>query len=235
MDDFKRNELRELLDGGGARKKPAQRGPAPRAGGGKHSVRVAATSSSSPVSMPYARPDGGVALPSAEGDYEGIFRPDSKCPVARLQRAAAGVLNLPPRKPGGRKRRVKLTCPAPVRALRPRATHVRIASVAATSALTNVPLGAWRSHVDKFSAEWFVAVHLSIPLVVSLRKAVLLPRYAVLFTIASAVLGQALGCRLEDARCAAAAAADEGGIDGRVPGGIGADALPARALEPVVA
>ena len=50
MDDFKRNELRELLDGGGARKKPAQRGPAPRAGGGKHSVRVAATSSSSPVS-----------------------------------------------------------------------------------------------------------------------------------------------------------------------------------------
>ena len=202
------------------------------------------------VSMPYARPDGGVALPSAEGDYEGIFRPDSKCPVARLQRAAAGVLNLPPRNPGGRKRRVKLTCPAPVvalraalaatpqvRALRPRATHVRIASVAATSALTNVPLGAWRSHVDKFSAEWFVAVHLSIPLVVSLRKAVLLPRYAVLFTIASAVLGQALGCRLEDARCAAAAAADEGGIDGRVLGGIGADALPARAraLEPVVA
>ena len=37
--------------------------------------------------------------------------------------------------------------------------------------MANLPLGAAREHTKKFSFEWFVAVHASIPFVVSLRKA----------------------------------------------------------------
>ena len=59
----------------------------------------------------------------------------------------------------------------PVRALRPKPLEQKLAAVAAASLMSNLPLGAWREHTRKFSFEWFVAVHASIPFVVSLRKA----------------------------------------------------------------
>ena len=49
----------------------------------------------------------------------------------------------------------------------------------------------WRAHVEKFSPEWFVAVHATIPFIAMLRKACLMPKWAVIFTVASAVIGQA--------------------------------------------
>ena len=62
-------------------------------------------------------------------------------------------------------------------------------------------VGAVREHFEKFSPMWFVAVHASIPFVMLLRKAVVLPPYAISVTITSAILGQILGSRAERARC----------------------------------
>ncbi len=52
--------------------------------------------------------------------------------------------------------------------------------------------GVWRAHVDKFSPEWFVAVHATIPFIAMLRKACLMPKWAITFTVASAIIGQVL-------------------------------------------
>jgi len=35
--------------------------------------------------------------------------------------------------------------------------------------LLNVPFGYWRAHVPKFSRDWFLAVHLPVPLIIALR------------------------------------------------------------------
>lgn len=66
--------------------------------------------------------------------------------------------------------------------------------------MLNMPFGGLREHVDKFSPEWFLAVHATIPFVAALRKAVLMPRWAVALTIASAVAGQITGSRMERQR-----------------------------------
>jgi hypothetical protein len=58
----------------------------------------------------------------------------------------------------------------------------------------------WREHTKKFSPEWFVAVHATIPFVAMLRKAVLMPRWAIFLTIAGAIAGQQMGAKVEKAR-----------------------------------
>ena len=73
--------------------------------------------------------------------------------------------------------------------------------------LLNVPFGGLREHVDKFSPEWFLAVHATIPFVAALRKAVMMPRWAVVLTIASAVAGQIAGSQVERQRVRGAAQA----------------------------
>jgi hypothetical protein len=35
--------------------------------------------------------------------------------------------------------------------------------------LVNLPFGAWRAKVERFSFPWFLAIHLPVPLVVALR------------------------------------------------------------------
>ncbi len=44
-------------------------------------------------------------------------------------------------------------------------------SVAALTALVNMPFGYWRADADKFSRQWFLAIHLPVPLVIGLRLA----------------------------------------------------------------
>src|SRR5512142_3100892 len=44
-----------------------------------------------------------------------------------------------------------------------------IGSISALALILNVPLGAWRVRVPRFSAGWFAAVHLSVPFIWSLR------------------------------------------------------------------
>jgi hypothetical protein len=96
--------------------------------------------------------------------------------------------------------RAALARTPPVKALRPQAIEVKLLAVGAAAALLNIPCGAWREHTAKFSFEWFVAVHATIPFIAMIRKAVVMPKYAILFTIGAAVAGQLVGSRLERRR-----------------------------------
>jgi hypothetical protein len=33
----------------------------------------------------------------------------------------------------------------------------------------NIPFGYWRAHVTRFSWQWFLSIHLPVPLVIALR------------------------------------------------------------------
>lgn len=92
----------------------------------------------------------------------------------------------------------------PVRELRPQALPVKLLAVAAFTGVANLPSGALRVHVEKFSPGWILAVHATIPFIAVIRKAVVMPKWAIAFTIGSAVLGQIMGARLERDRMAAA-------------------------------
>jgi len=41
--------------------------------------------------------------------------------------------------------------------------------VAGVVFLLNLPFGYWRAHVRKFSAQWILAVHIPVPLVIACR------------------------------------------------------------------
>ena len=59
--------------------------------------------------------------------------------------------------------------------------------------LVNIPLGIWREHTRKFSWQWIVAIHASIPLIIALRIGLQLHPIAIPVNIAAAVLGQLVG------------------------------------------
>lgn len=96
--------------------------------------------------------------------------------------------------------RAALAKTAAVQQLRPQALPVKLVAVAAVVAGVNLPCGAVREHFEKFSVGWFIAVHATIPFVAMLRKAVIMPKYAMVVTIAAAVLGQVVGSRVERMR-----------------------------------
>eukprot|EP00197_Chlamydomonas_leiostraca_P011322 CAMPEP_0202866116 /NCGR_PEP_ID=MMETSP1391-20130828/7207_1 /ASSEMBLY_ACC=CAM_ASM_000867 /TAXON_ID=1034604 /ORGANISM="Chlamydomonas leiostraca, Strain SAG 11-49" /LENGTH=381 /DNA_ID=CAMNT_0049546037 /DNA_START=20 /DNA_END=1165 /DNA_ORIENTATION=+ len=100
--------------------------------------------------------------------------------------------------------RAALAATKPVKELRPQALPIKLLAVGATTAAVNLPCGMWREHTEKFSAQWILAVHASIPFIAMLRKAVIMPKYAILFTIATAIAGQAMGAKLERRRLAMA-------------------------------
>lgn len=88
----------------------------------------------------------------------------------------------------------------PVRDLRPQALPIKLATLGAGTAVLNVPFGMWREHTRKFSPEWFLAVHATIPFVAMTRQGIGMPKTVIFLTIASAILGQAIGARLERQR-----------------------------------
>jgi hypothetical protein len=96
--------------------------------------------------------------------------------------------------------RAALSRTAAVQSLRPQQLPVKLVAVAAVAAASNMPCGAVREHFEKFSLGWFIAVHATIPFVAMLRKAVIMPKYAMVVTFAAAVIGQVIGSRLERAR-----------------------------------
>lgn len=59
--------------------------------------------------------------------------------------------------------------------------------------LVNIPLGIWRARQRKFSLQWFIAVHASIPLIYYLRMVNGISNYYIPLMIAVAVSGQLLG------------------------------------------
>ncbi|KAJ7519008.1 hypothetical protein O6H91_20G018900 [Diphasiastrum complanatum] len=136
------------------------------------------------------------------------------CPIAKSYRAVSGVLPLvakllqPP--PG-----MKFRCPPAIvaaraaiaktalaKSLRPQPLPSKVLAIGLLGMAVNVPLGVWREHTEKFSLAWFVVVHASVPFIGMLRKAVHMPKYAMAFTIASAILGQVIGSRAERVRVA---------------------------------
>lgn len=137
-----------------------------------------------------------------------------QCPIAKSFRAVSGVLPLVSKMmklPAGMKykcppaivaARAALARTTAVKALRPQALPTKVLAIGLLGMALNVPLGVWRHHTKKFSPQWFLAVHATIPFIAMLRKAVVMPKYAIAFTIGSAVLGQAIGARAEKIRLA---------------------------------
>ena len=68
--------------------------------------------------------------------------------------------------------------------------------------MANVPFGALREHTEKFSPAWILTVHATVPFFAFMRKGVGMPKWAIGLTVVAAVLGQAVGARLERARYA---------------------------------
>ena len=75
---------------------------------------------------------------------------------------------------------------------------MRIGIVSATVLLLNLPFGYWRAHVGRFSLQWFLAVHLPVLLVISLRVLSGLGWHLVTFPalIGAYFTGQLLGGRI---------------------------------------
>jgi len=76
-------------------------------------------------------------------------------------------------------------------------THLEAETLAAIIAVgINLPFGAYRATTARFSWQWFLAIHLPIPLVVLMRLAFGLGWWFVPFMLLAAVAGQVLGARL---------------------------------------
>lgn len=150
-----------------------------------------------------------------------------QCPIAKSYRAVNHVLPLVAKAlqpPAG----MKFHCPPAVVAaraaisrtalaknLRPQPLPAKILAIAALGMAANVPLGIWREHTEKFSPQWFVAVHAAVPFIAMLRKSILMPKAAMAFTIAASILGQTIGSRAERLRLRSATAL---GVAGAVDG-----------------
>ncbi|KNA24869.1 hypothetical protein SOVF_011820 [Spinacia oleracea] len=134
------------------------------------------------------------------------------CPIAKSYRAVNHVLPLVAKHlqpPSG----VKLHCPpaivaaraalartAFVKNLRPQPLPAKMLCIAALGMASNIPLGIWREHTQKFSLSWFIAVHAAVPFIAMLRKAVLMPKTAMALTVGASILGQVIGSRAERIR-----------------------------------
>ena len=107
----------------------------------------------------------------------------------------------------------QLICPPPIvwmratlaktqmcQALRPLDIEFKLAACGVLSALANLPPGMAKEHLEKFSPGWFAAIHITIPFVAALRKAVVMPKYAMVVTIAGAIAGQIIGGKIERLR-----------------------------------
>jgi hypothetical protein len=68
-----------------------------------------------------------------------------------------------------------------------------VASLTVFSFICNLPLGRWRSKVKKYTPKWFLAVHLSIPLIIFLRIKLGLSAWDIPLNLAAAVAGQLVG------------------------------------------
>ena len=67
--------------------------------------------------------------------------------------------------------------------------------VAIVVLLLNIPFGYWRENVRKFSAQWFLAIHLPVPAIIALRFAshIGFAWYTYVFLVSSFFIGQKAG------------------------------------------
>lgn len=67
---------------------------------------------------------------------------------------------------------------------------MRLVALGALACAVNVPCGMWRAHLEKLSPQWFVSIHASIPAVIMSRRALGVPKWAIVLSISCAVVGQ---------------------------------------------
>ncbi len=70
-----------------------------------------------------------------------------------------------------------------------------VAFLATVAFALNVPLGMWRETTPRFSWQWFLAIHLAVPVVIALRLLNDLPVAVAPLLLALAVGGQVVGSR----------------------------------------
>eukprot|EP00890_Picochlorum_soloecismus_P004371 jgi/Picsp_1/4935/NSC_02299-R1_protein len=87
-----------------------------------------------------------------------------------------------------------------VRRLRPQALPIRSLALASVAISFNIPCGMLREHTKKFSPQWILAVHATIPFVAMLRKAVMMPAWGLGLTVLGSIAGQQMGSVLEKRR-----------------------------------
>lgn len=63
--------------------------------------------------------------------------------------------------------------------------------------ILNLPLGYWRASVKKYSKQWFLAVHLSVPVIYLLRVESGLSYQVIPFMILAAFSGQFVGAKVK--------------------------------------
>ncbi len=88
--------------------------------------------------------------------------------------------------------------------------YINLGIVTLITFFFNMPWGYWRGSVKKFSLQWFLAVHLPIPVIVFLRFYFKLgfQLYTYPFLVGAFFLGQYVGARYYKKRKAAAAVAE---------------------------
>lgn len=74
---------------------------------------------------------------------------------------------------------------------------LKLAVVAASIFLLNLPFGYWRAKTKKFSLQWFMAVHLSVPMIYAIRTYAGIEWHLITVPVlgGSFFLGQYLGSR----------------------------------------
>ncbi len=62
----------------------------------------------------------------------------------------------------------------------------------------DIPFGYWRNNVKKFSLQWFLAVHIPVPVIIALRIFVSIgfAWYTYIFMVGAFFLGQSFGAHL---------------------------------------
>jgi L-asparagine transporter-like permease len=73
---------------------------------------------------------------------------------------------------------------------------ITVSGIALLAAAVNIPLGYWRCSVPRFSVCWFIAVHLSVPLLYEVRVWSAVEIYWIPIFICAAIVGQFGGGRI---------------------------------------
>jgi hypothetical protein len=71
-----------------------------------------------------------------------------------------------------------------------------LAALLAVTFVITLPFGVWRSFTRKFTIQWWLAIHLVIPLIFVMRRWGGFSYYFIPLFLASTVLGQIIGGKL---------------------------------------
>jgi hypothetical protein len=75
---------------------------------------------------------------------------------------------------------------------------VKLILISVAVLLLNVPFGYWRKNVRRLSLQWFLAIHIPVPVIIALRltTGIGFAWYTYLFLVAAFFLGQQSGSML---------------------------------------